>query len=211
MNLADLHTELHGLKDLAGVPPGQRAFLLNEGYNELYTQAEWGRALVSTTTVAGQVPYAIPQLDDSTGERVLKVWVDNLPYEQSSDDQTGNLAIGDLRLDGYGLYYLRGSESGDEFLFLYPTPTVSGKAIDILLVREPAPLTLSTDVPKLPARFHRAIVDYAASQAYGAAGNPDAQAFYQERFNAKVVELFRLRNARAGRGPVQMQVEGWHY
>jgi hypothetical protein len=211
MNLADLHTELRGMQGLAGLPAPQRAFLLNEGYTELVTRSEWGKALVSVPTVANQAAYALAAESANLGERILRLWADGKQLDQSSESEARSVALGNQILNSDGLYWISFDAAGVEKVSIYPAPTEDGLLIEVELVPEPAPLANPTDTPKLPKRFHRAIVDYAASEAYAANGDQDRQVYFQQRFEGKVADLSILRNSRQGRGVVQMQVENWHY
>lgn len=198
MNLANLHTELHSIDGLSNIPSTHRALLLNEGYTELCTRSTWTRKQVEFgPTVIAQAAYTPPaSFSASVGERLLSVWVNSLPYRRVDPEQQLEIAQGDRALRDYGIYWISFTSAGVEQVSIYPAPTVAGQSIIGRVVVEPTALSSGTDIPTVPARFHRAIVDYAAARGFELQNDADSQASYQAAFDAAVADLTALRLTR---------------
>lgn len=96
----------------------------------------------------------------------------------------------------YPLIYIDDWASG--YIRLYPAPTESG-TIDLSVSREPlAALVNDTDVPEIPARYHRNLISWMKFRAYSKAdvetANPQLAAEAEARFKAEFGERRSARN-----------------
>jgi hypothetical protein len=207
------YTELQSeVDDLAGfdLTSTERNRLIAEAYSALVTDSEWLRVLASAgPTVAGTAAYALP-----TGTyRVLRLEVNRIPYEHTDERTAREFEAGSLyyRLpSGSGFYWLSNS-SGTDQISLYPTPTTSGLSVYADVVKEPTELSGGSDVPVVPARFHRAIVEYVKWVAYRSLEDDlDAGADAKNEYDRYVAELRALRNSRGGRAPMRPRIVGIH-
>lgn len=139
--------------------------------------------------------------------------MDGTWFTPGSNSQIVGLTQGSLRFQGGGgLWTINFQTDGDDEVTLWPTPSEAGLTITADAVIEPTALANPTDEPKVPERFRRALVDYAAAHAFGGEeDNPELRRFYQEEYDVRLSRLRQLRMSREGSGVVQMQVEGWHY
>lgn len=159
-------------------------------------------------TVLDQAAYALP----ADFDRGLRLTVDAVPYRLSDQEDGEELALNNRQFGSQAIYYQSFDSSGTEQYSLYPAPATAGLTIALTYVFTPADLSAGSDTPSVPARFHRAITDYARGEAFGVLeDNPELEQFYKDKFEAKVGELAQLRIARAGRGPAQMRVSGVHW
>jgi hypothetical protein len=149
-------------------------------------------------------------LDEQSADRILEVIVDGDEYLRGTASQARQLEAGNFYLNGAeGIYYLANNAAGDEALAIWPKPDTAGLTIVARAVIEPVELT-GTDEPKVPPRFRRAIVDYAAAMAFATQeDNPELRSYYQQEFDVRVSRLKQLRLSREGGGVVQMAIEGW--
>lgn len=96
---------------------------------------------------------------------------------------------------------------------LQPTPTttlnliVYGAAVPVALTDDP------TSVPITPTDFHGALIDGTGATILRRIDErPDLSQSYEQAFQASVSKLLVRRNQYArGRGPVQIQVPGYHW
>ena len=205
---ADLHTELHNTPGLGGLPSGQRTFLLNEGMRELAVRSEWTRATRNLgPTVIDQAAYDL----DTDIYRIIELSVDSKPWASGDVETVQNVIAGQARMRARGIFYTTFGSDGTEQISLYRPPDAAGLDILAVVVYTPADLEEGSDEPPLPAQFHRAIVDYAASQALTDPQDQERKDEHTTRFEVAVERLMGLRNSRQSRGPVLMGISGIHF
>ncbi len=171
-------------------------------------RAEWTRATIELgPTVLGTQFYVLP----TTVDRILKVYVGDVGYEPTDEDTIKLLNTGAVLSRSNGFYWIHYDATGTQQVGLYPSPGASGTTIQALVVQPPAELDDDADVPVVPTRFHRAICDYAAAQAFGSLeDNPELRTFYENEFDGKVQDLGKLRQSRQHRGVIQLKIQGYH-
>lgn len=207
LSLLDLRNRLNtfaGL-DLTATEADQ---LINEGYRELATRAEWTRANRDVgDTVKDQVAYTIPP----NVYKILEVHVGGIPFSPTDEETIRRFEDDQLVRRTTGLWWISFTDSGTEQISLHPTPSKAGDEILALSIVVPANLVNNADTPVVPDGFDHAIISYAAARAYeGLEDNPEQSQFHQAFFDRKVDELTRLRLGRVGRGPRQVRIQGIH-
>lgn len=206
-NLSDLHEEILAIPGCANLPSGERTYLINEGMRELCVRSEWTRAVRNLgNTAIGQAAYTL----DSDIYRILHVSVDNVPFASGDEQQVQSIIDGDLWLRSIGIYYTSFDSSGNESLFLYPTPDTAGLTINATVVYVPADLSAGP-VTVLPTPFHRNIVHYAAFNALTDPDYSDQRDYFQTQYELGLERLRELRLSRQYRGPLQMGISGIHF
>lgn len=199
MNFQTLQSELD---DLAGLDltSTERDRLLNEGYVELCVRSGWTRKTTVISTTTGTELYAAPDL-----HQIVWVSVGGFPYDEGDDQMAQELAQGTLALRSNGIYFLTYDASFNEKLQIYPPPTANGVPIQIQHIVAPAALVNAGDVPVTPSFSHRAIVDYAAAQAYGLdEDNAELMGVFLSDFERRVDALRNLRLGRAAQLPQEL-------
>jgi hypothetical protein len=178
---------------------------------ELVTRAEWTRRTAELgPTVSGTASYNIP----SDVDRILHLAVAGSPWAASDEQTEQEIAAHTVVRRARGLYATTFSSTGVEQITLSPTPETSGDTIAALVVYVPTLLSDSdeTSLAKIPTRFHRAIVDYAAGIGFGSdEDNVDLKTYHLSEFERRLEDLKGLRLSRLSRNPVQMKIRGVHY
>jgi hypothetical protein len=173
-------------------------------------------------TVAGTSSYAVPsqvlqihevlvQSSSSSGE----AWV---PYGAGrtldlAEGALGYVWLGGLYLRvGGGIFTRDFDEEGDSLLALFPTPTESGRGIQIRAVMRPPALTVGGAGLLTPMEFDDALIDGAiATGLQRLAYRGDLAAEHDARFQAACTELAAQVNRRyRGSGPVLARVAGYN-
>lgn len=158
MNFGTLKTELsdRGFSYLSDTRLGQ---YVNWGYQEINDADHWP---YRRTTATGAAPLTVSDL--GVIDSVVNTANGNSPLRPSTAYDLA-MAYGDLTTTGTPTYYyVDGSQ-----VKTYPV----GGTLLVGYFKAPADLA-SSDTPLVPTRFHRAIVDAAASMAYRDADNFEA-------------------------------------
>lgn len=163
MNLAQLKLELHN-RGFDNVNPLRQANYINWARAELDEAEMWPYRIATSTgaaplTVADLGP--VIQVTESTTNTVV------LPAERNDlVEQFG--AQSSWPTTGSQQFWYRDSST---IIAAYPATTTS---ISVRYFKIPADLTVATDSPLAPSRFHRTIVDIAAREAYRDRGDHDS-------------------------------------
>lgn len=187
---------------------------IQERYRQAVAQARYRMVeLAVGSTVAGQFLYVL----DTGVVEVEGLTVNGVPYEQAGTKQLWDLRNGRLQLSRgsaggvFGQDYLA---DGTVELSIYPTPTVAGSAIVGLCSVEPVPLDSGSNAtPIIPADLHEAVLVFGpiATGFSTVEERLDSANYFEGLFGAAVKELGRRRKGRVNGGPVQIQVQGYHF
>lgn len=205
--LATLRADVRGLAGLTKATPDEVDQLLVEADRELCTRSEWTRANVELgPTVADQAAYPVP----STVDRILRVWKDGYPLDESNENDAKRVATGEMRIAGNGIYWLSWDEDSVESVSVAPTPTDAQSLTAQCVVWDTDwEMDADGDVPKAPARFAKVLRSYALYQIFSLTeDNPELKEQHEADFERGVELLHRLRLARAGRGGARLRIEG---
>lgn len=189
--------------------------LLNEAYMQQVADARWLQESVAVgTTVAGQATYAVPTSPEIVEVTGLKVG--SYPWtRQGEQEMWENTALGGGNWTGrYGSYAPSYDSAGVLSITLWPTPDSSGTAITAKAAVLPTALTDSGgSVPITPTDSHGSLIDGASAFVLMRVDErPDLAAPFMQRFNDWTEKLRRRKNSMLrGRGPVQVQVQGYHF
>lgn len=182
----------------------------NERHRRMVAESMW-RAIEKpiAATVAGQARYPIE--DDLVDLRALKVG--DGQYGLASQEQLWALKDPSMpaRLTGNGVFAPAFDGTGGAYVELYPVPDVAGTAITGLMAYEPAALA-GSDSPIIPVDLHSALLDGVNAEAYVQLdGRWELATPHEQRYEAGIEKLRRRKNSRIGSGPVQAQVQGYHF
>lgn len=181
---------------------------LNARYRRMVVRAKWRRGQVSLgQTVTGQAEYNIP-----TDVAVLEgLMVDGDPFYRVGQTELWRLKAGQATVAG-GAFAPDFTSSGTERVELYPAPTTAGLAIEALATLRPSALSANGDTPIVPEEFHDAIVEGAIADLLARLDERLDQApYFDQKFDAAVEELRRLKNSQTAGGNVsQVRVAGYH-
>jgi hypothetical protein len=205
--LAQVRADIRGLAGLTKATPAEIDTLINEGHKELCVRAGWTRAnLELGPTVIGQAAYAL----GATVYGPLKVKVNGVPYDPSSEQEADRIIDGDLRLASDGIFWISQDAAGVESVSIYPTPGTAGLSIIANAVVYPAELVDEDDPVRVPDDFVKGIRAYVKSQVYSATEDDEDRAQIQtQAFENEVIRLRQHRFSRVGQGNVHMKIEGW--
>lgn len=207
MDLAALRSqaiEVNGL-DLT---PTEANDLINEAHRFVCVESEWTRATIELGPgVDGQAAYEYP----ATIHRILKLDVDGLPYEPTSEEQVQALEYGNAYASGTGgFWYSTYAADGTEQVSVYPVPG-GGEEISARAVVYPSDLTEDTDTPAthpIP-QGDRAILNYVQAQVQGdAEDDVQTRDYYLGECGRLVEQLRLLRNSRNSRKNSRVRVRG---
>lgn len=195
MEFDDLREQLDTLAGL-DLSTTDRDLLINEGYRELAVRSEFlQRTADLGPTVSGTNSYSVP----ANMHRIMFLSLGTTPYVRAKNRQyTEEIAAGTRALRAPGVYWIHRDGLGAEYVNLYPAPTSSGTSINARIVFIPGDLSSGTDVPIVPTFSHRAIVDYAAAQAYALAeDNTDLANQFMADFERRLGQVKELVRGRA--------------
>jgi hypothetical protein len=183
-----------------------QAWLLDRA-QYLNAEAKFFKATIDFNgLVPGQGTYIVdPEVVD------LEVVLGNgRPYEQVTAGQMDNIRAGIVRADG-PVCTLSYSDRGVPLLDILPVPTEEGTLTARAILPYPEP-DWATDSPGFPVDFHKGLIDGAIAIGLSRIDERIADAqFFEAAFLSQVDRLRRRLNGRAGKGPVQIQVRGYHF
>lgn len=141
--------------------------------------------------------------------RIKNVSVGGVPYQRVPDRQyVEEVTQGTLALRAPGIYWIHFDSVSAEFVNLNPTPSSNGVAITARIIFIPNDLSSPTDEPIVPKFSQRAIVDYAAAQAYALdEDNTDLANQFMADFERRLAELKKVRRGRATEADYLVQEE----
>lgn len=150
---------------------------INDGYQMICRRVDYyiDESTLDFSTISGTALY--PQPTDFARDRALRqtdVEVELLGVELRLIDRSAP-ATGTPRyyaLDGLKLH-------------LYPTPD-GVYPLELRYWKMPALLVADSDVPNLPADYHRLLWIYAAWQCYESEDDPSMGQYWQQRFNTEL-------------------------
>jgi hypothetical protein len=183
---------------------------LNERYATMVVRARWRLLEVTLgTTVASQPDYA---LDDLIQELAyVYVGTNGDPYIKAGALEMRQLRAGTAIVsdDAAGAFSDAFSSTGAGLLRLFPIPTTAGLAITGLAAEPPTDLVADSDVPIVPADFHKPIVD--GTIAIGLERDAERlqeATYFTGSFEGSIERLRKRRLGRIGGGPTQIR-RGW--
>jgi hypothetical protein len=188
VNLGQLRTALDRLTGV-GMDATAQTEWVNAAVQAIASERRWPwlDGTASITTVDGTASYALPA--DWQATRGVSANGNNYtPVSVRSGDGTWDDWQDDV---SYG-FAVEGTN-----LIIYPTPAVSGDTITHRYVKTEPALSADGDEPILPARFHWAIVHYAAALIFDRMGQMPqaaAQRAEYEKWRARMLDdLSRTR------------------
>lgn len=188
--------------------------LMNEVYMTQVADSRWlVEELTLGTTVAGTNSYVVPTSPEIIEITGLKVG--GYSWDRVGEDEMWDLtAWGSGNWTGrYGSYAPTYSSTGALSLTMYPTPTSSGATLVARAAVLPAPLTDGVGVPVTPSDSHSSLVDGAIGLILMRVDErPDLAQWFSSRSLEWTEKLRRRKNSIVrGKGPVQVQVQGYHF
>lgn len=193
--------------------------ILNERYQQQVADSQWLlRTTTIGTTTAGVSTYPFSGIIGGTEVvEILGLRVNSIPWDRVGMQDIWDLQAGNIKAsfpNGGGLYSPSYDASGGAYVQLYPTPGASGQTIDCLAATLPAPLTDVNGVtPVVPTDAHGSLIDGTSATILARIDErPDLAQPYEDRFAVATEKLRRRKNSLLrGRGPVQIQVAGYHW
>lgn len=190
--------------------------ILNERYLDQVAQSQWLLETVTLgTTVAGTTVYPLgtsPEIVEVLGLKVGSYAWDRVGLQDMWDLTTGTATFTGLG----GVFAPNYDATGTAQVSLFPTPTTSGIAIQVIAAVLPTALadgTGTVNTPVTPTDTHGALVDGVTSLVLRRVDErPDLAQNYEGVFASSTEEIRRRKNSLVrGRGPIQMQVAGYHW
>lgn len=181
---------------------------INQRYRRMVTKARWRRGIVSVgATKVGVAEYAIPY----AVAELEGLMVDGGPVARIGQTELWRLKAGQASASG-SVFAPDFTWAGIEQVEIYPAPVQAGLAIEALATLHPDELVNDPDKPIVPEQFHPAIVDGAVGDFRALLDERlDQVPYFDQRFDAAVEELRRLKNSQTGGGNVaQIRVGGFH-
>lgn len=171
---------------------------LNEGQHRVARRIEIRDLLVTstTTTVAGQVAYALPS--DFARLRALTRTDTGTPMDPVSIEFFDGLLYSPQATGAPRMYTFDGSG-----LNLYPTPD-GAYNLQLRYYRDPPDMALDGDTPSIPPAYQDILISYAVMKAYRAEDDVQMAQFYLGEFNRGLAELASDRQFEIDDSPRQV-------
>ena len=166
---------------------------INDGYAELCIAARMEAGPITLLTVAQQEAYAIAQADFGQMRRVEREITAGTGLYQDMGVTTIDGRVGYVGTPGKW-YVWNGN------LYLIPTPDTTGLKLQYYYYKIAPTLAAGSDVPILPADYHKAIWQYAAAEAKRRADDPAFSTYQADFDNVKALmtqELFHRHQQRS--------------
>jgi hypothetical protein len=190
--------------------------VLNERYADQVAQSQWAlRSVAIANTVAGQSVYPLPALPEIVEVLGLQVG-GGRPWDRVGLQDMWMLESGTSSIFTAlsGVFAPSYDVNGQAAITLYPTPIVAGLPIVALSAVLPTALTDdSSSLPVTPSDLHGSLIDGVTSMILRRVDErEDLAAPYEQIFATATEEMRKRKNSLLrGRGPVQIQVAGYHW
>lgn len=172
--------------------------IINEGLREIATQHRWEWLFKSSTlnSTADTAEIALPA-DFMFMGMVQRNGTKDSPLQNISFEEYKYWYGDDVSSSTTPTFYYIRFDDGTGYIGIYPTPSTTTTALlDIYYYRTPTELSAGGDTPEFDARFHSALVDYAAYRLWEREEYFDESQRAFQRYARRLREMLQFYNAR---------------